>query len=221
MVASNDPVLAECTRIELLRVPTGKRDARGSQNGRWLRSFTSKCKSPVTESDLAALNHQVESKAIDGYLWLHVQPGQAVPEATYVSRGTADDFLGADKMQTAIGDALVREALMNHGMASSQADGLLHDVDLKTRQVKNGQAVSRRRQQELLGRLHHGVHLVFCRRVLRNECGPFRGGGEDIPRIRSTAGDCEAGIADGGQAAGSGRGRTDANGRLDYSSTAC
>jgi ABC-2 type transport system permease protein len=95
---------------------------------------------PVAESDLASLNHQVESKAIDGYLWLNVQPGQAVPEATYVSRGSAD-FFEADQMQGAIGNALVREALMNHGVASSQADGLLHDVDLKTRQVKGGKAV--------------------------------------------------------------------------------
>ena len=79
---------------------------------------------PVAESDLVSLNHQVESKAIDGYLWLNVQPGQAVPEATYVSRGSAD-FFGADKMQGAIGDALVREALMNHGVASGQADGLV------------------------------------------------------------------------------------------------
>ena len=33
VVASNDPVLAESTRTELLRVPTGKDDARGGQNG--------------------------------------------------------------------------------------------------------------------------------------------------------------------------------------------
>ncbi len=140
VVASNDPVLAESTRTELLRVPTGKDDARGGQNG-MAPQLHVQVQAPVTESDLTALNHQVESKAIDGYLWLNVQPGQAVPDATYVSRGTADVFR-AGEMQSAIGDALVREALMNHGVASSQADGLLHDVDLKTRQVKNGQALA-------------------------------------------------------------------------------
>ncbi len=140
VVASNDPVLAQCTRTELLRVRTDNDDANGRRNTPPAH-LRVEIKSPVAESDLAALNHQVESKAIDGYLWLKVQPGQAVPEATYVSRGSAD-FIGADKMQGAIGDALVREALMKHGVASAQADELLRDVDLKTQQVKNGEAVA-------------------------------------------------------------------------------
>jgi len=140
VVASNDPLLAQCTRTELLRVHTRKNDATGEQNAPPTQLHV-EVQSPVAKSDLAALNSQVESKAIDGYLWLNVQPGQAVPEATYVSRGSAD-FIGADKMQGAIGDALVREALMNHGVTGGQADDLLRDVDLKTRQVKNGEAVA-------------------------------------------------------------------------------
>ncbi len=140
VVASNDPVLAQCTRTELLRARTGKNDAKGEQNAPPTQLHV-EVESPVAASDLAALDRQVGSKAIDGYLWLRVQPGQAVPEATYVSRGSAD-FLGADKMRGAIGNALVREALMDHGVAGAQADDLLHDVDLKTRQVKNGKAVA-------------------------------------------------------------------------------
>jgi ABC-2 type transport system permease protein len=140
VVASNDPVLAQSTRTELLRVPAITDDAGDNRRGPRPHLHV-EVQAPVTESDLAGLNHQVASKAIDGYLWLNVQPGQAMPEATYVSRGSTD-IIGAGKMQTAIGDALVREALMNHGVASSQADGLLHDVDLKTRQVKGGEAVA-------------------------------------------------------------------------------
>src|ERR1035437_1238656 len=140
VVASNHPVLAQCTRTELLRARATTNEARGYQNAP-PQQLRVEVKSPIAYGDLAALNNQVESKAIDGYLWLNVQPGQPVPEATYVSRGSAD-FIGADKMQGAIGDALVREALMNHGVASGQADALLRDVDLKTRQVKNGKAVA-------------------------------------------------------------------------------
>ena len=139
VVASNDAVLAQCTRTELL-VPATNDDARDRRRGP-PQQLHVEVQAPVAESDLARLNHQVASKAIDGYLWLNVQPGQVVPEATYVSRGSAD-FIGADKMQGAIGDALVRQSLMNHGVASAQADRLLHDVDLKTRQVKNGEAVA-------------------------------------------------------------------------------
>jgi ABC-2 type transport system permease protein len=140
VVASNDPVLARCTQVELLRMHTRKRDGRGDQSGQPVQLHV-EVKSPLADSDLAILNHRVESNDIDGYLWLRVEPGRAIPEATYVSRGSAD-FLGADKMQNAIGDALVREALMDHGMASAQADGLLHGVELKTIQVKNGQTVA-------------------------------------------------------------------------------
>ncbi|MES2220120.1 MAG: GMC family oxidoreductase N-terminal domain-containing protein, partial [Acidobacteriota bacterium] len=140
VVASNDRILAECTRTELLQVPSTKDDAKDNRNIPPAQ-LQVEVRAPVADNDLAALNSQVESKTIDGYLWLHVHPDHALPEATYVSRGSAD-FIGADKMQTAIGSALVREALMDHGVASAQADSLLHDVDLKTRQVKNGEAVA-------------------------------------------------------------------------------
>jgi len=139
VIASNDAVLAQCTRAELLPAPAKKGDT-GQKQSAPPTQLHVQVQAPITEAGLAALNRQVESKAIDGYLWLNVRPGHAVPEATYVSRGSAD-FFGADKMQGAIGNALVRESLMNHGVASSQVDGLLHDVDLKTRQVKNGAAV--------------------------------------------------------------------------------
>jgi ABC-2 type transport system permease protein len=140
VIASNDAVLAQCTRAELLPAPAKKGDAGRKQNAPPTELHV-QVEAPIAETGLAALNRQVESKAIDGYLWLNVQPGHAVPEATYVSRGSAD-FFGADKMQSAIGNALVRQALMNHGVANSQVDGLLHDVDLKTRQVKNGAEVA-------------------------------------------------------------------------------
>jgi ABC-2 type transport system permease protein len=140
VIASNDAVLAQCTQAELLPAPAKKDDA-GAKQGAPPNQLHVQVQAPITETGLAALNRQVESKAIDGYLWLNVRPGHAVPEATYVSRGSAD-FFGADKMQSAIGNALVRQALMNHGVANSQVDGLLHDVDLKTRQVKNGAAVA-------------------------------------------------------------------------------
>lgn len=160
VVASNDPVLAQCTRTELLRARTRKNDAKGERNAPPTQLHV-EVQSPLAESDLAALNRQVESKAIDGYLWLNVQPGQSVPEATYVSRGSAD-FIGADKMQNAIGDALVREALMDHGVASAQADGLLHDVDLKTRQVKNGKAVASDASKGFWGAYIMAITLYFA-----------------------------------------------------------
>ena len=129
VVASNDPVLAESERAELIAVA-----APSSQ-------LKVEVRAPVTEGDLGALNGEVESKRIDGYLWLNVRPGSTQPEATYTSRGSAD-FVGKDRMQDAIGHALVREELVKRGATNEQIGALLKDVDLKTLQVKNGKAVA-------------------------------------------------------------------------------
>jgi ABC-2 type transport system permease protein len=132
VVASNDPLLAESERAELVAA-----EARKDPSSR----LTVDVKAPLTEGDLAALNAEVESKEIDGYLWLNLTPGTTRLEATYTSRGSAD-FVGRDRMQDAIGHALVREELVKRGATSEEVQALLKDVDLKTQQVKNGKAVA-------------------------------------------------------------------------------
>ena len=136
VVASNDPVLAESERAELMAVRNEEDNSRRTQT-----LLTVDVKAPVSEAELSALNDQVESKRIDGYLWLNVKPGTAQPEATYASRGSAD-FIGRDRMQDSIGHALVRAELLKRGATSEQIDLLLQDVDLKTLQVKNGRALA-------------------------------------------------------------------------------
>jgi ABC-2 type transport system permease protein len=127
VVASNDSVLAESERAEL--IAAGK----GSQ-------LIVEVRAPIAEADLAALNADVDNKTLDGYLWLEVRPGTRQLETTYTSRGSAD-FMGKDRMQDSIGHALVREELMKRGATSEEVRALLTDVDLKTLQVTNGKAV--------------------------------------------------------------------------------
>jgi ABC-2 type transport system permease protein len=128
VVASNDPVLAESERAELMGV------GRGAQ-------LSVDVRAPITEPELATLNADVENKRMDGYLWLAVRPGTRQLEATYTSRGSAD-FLGKDRMQDSIGHALVREELMKRGATREEIRALLTDVDLKTMKVTNGRAVA-------------------------------------------------------------------------------
>ncbi len=136
VVASNDPVLAESERAELMAARNAEDNSRRAQS-----TLTVDVKAPVSEAGLSALNAEVQSKQIDGYLWLDVKPGTAQPEATYASRGSAD-FIGRDRMQDSIGHALVREELVKRGTTGEQIDLLLQDVDLKTLQVKNGKATA-------------------------------------------------------------------------------
>jgi ABC-2 type transport system permease protein len=128
VVASNDAVLAESERSELLAA--GK-----------AAQLSLEVRAPITETELASLNADVENKRLDGYLWLKVGPGTRQLEAAYTSRGSAD-FLGKDRMQDSIGHALVREELMKRGATSEEIKTLLTDVDLKTLKVTNGRAVT-------------------------------------------------------------------------------
>jgi ABC-2 type transport system permease protein len=137
VVASNDPLLAESERGELLPAENAASAAQKDPSSR----LTVEVKAPLSESELAPLNAEVESKQIDGYLWLNRRPGTTRLEATYTSAGSAD-FLGKDRMQDAIGHALVREELVKRGATSEEIQALLKDVDLKTQQVKNGTAVA-------------------------------------------------------------------------------
>ena len=75
--ASNDAVLAESERAELIAA------GRGAQVSVDVRA-------PIAEPELATLNAAVENKRLDGYLWLNVRPGTRQLDATYVSRGSAD-----------------------------------------------------------------------------------------------------------------------------------
>jgi ABC-2 type transport system permease protein len=137
VVASNDPLLAESERAELVAAGNAADKARKRPSSQQ----TIEVMAPLNEDELAALNAEVESKQIDGYLWLNVKPGTTRLEATYTSGGSAD-FVGRDRMQDAIGHALVREELVKRGATSDEIQSLLKDVDLKTQQVKNGKAVA-------------------------------------------------------------------------------
>jgi ABC-2 type transport system permease protein len=137
LVVSNDPQLAESERAELIAADNAAAETRKDPSSR----LTVDVKAPLTEGDLAALNAEVESKQIDGYLWLNLRPGTTRLEATYTSRGSAD-FVGKDRMQDSIGHALVREELVKRGATSEEIQALLKDVELKTQQVKNGTAVA-------------------------------------------------------------------------------
>jgi ABC-2 type transport system permease protein len=150
VVASDDPVLAESARAELMAAAIGARSS----------SLRVEVQAPVTEGALTALNAEVESNAIDGYLWLSTKP-QAPVEATYASRGSAD-FVGKDRMRDAISHALVREELVKRGASSAAIGALLKDVDLRTLQVKNGKAVAADASKSFFGAYLMAFVLYFA-----------------------------------------------------------
>jgi ABC-2 type transport system permease protein len=135
VVASNDAALAESVQAELLAASNANESARRDRSAQ----LTVDVQAPVAENEATALNAQVESKQIDGYLWLKTESGASLPEATYVSRGSAD-FMGRGRMRDAIGNAVIRAELMKRGATRDGIDALFKNIDLKTLQVKNGKA---------------------------------------------------------------------------------
>jgi len=127
VVASNDVALAQAVDAEL----AAKKNSQQSTD----------LLAPATEADHDTLTKRVDSKDIDGYLWLQAEPGKTLPDATYVSRGSADLFT-ADGLESAVNRALMREELSKKGLSSSDIQGLLQRVDLKTVQVKEGKTSS-------------------------------------------------------------------------------
>jgi ABC-2 type transport system permease protein len=127
VVASNDAVLAQAVVAELAA-------KKNSQQ-------TTDMLAPATEDERSALTKRVDNKEIDGYLWLQTTPGATLPDATYVSRSSADLFT-ADGLESAVNRALMREQLTKRGLNPAEIQGLLQRVDLKTTQVKEGKTSS-------------------------------------------------------------------------------
>ncbi|MGD0902624.1 MAG: ABC transporter permease [Terracidiphilus sp.] len=101
--------------------------------------FTVDVVAPATAHDRAALQQQLQNKAIDGLLSIESSPSGALT-ATYASQ-SAGDFTTADLLKNALNHALLNERLTARGMKQAEADALLKQVSIETLQVnKEGKA---------------------------------------------------------------------------------
>jgi ABC-2 type transport system permease protein len=94
---------------------------------------------PATESDRAALMSEVESRSIDGFLWIH-SDGAVVPQASYYSQSSGD-FISTAKLKGALDDALVDADLTGAGLKQADADAVVKGTSLATFQVKKDGSV--------------------------------------------------------------------------------
>ena len=131
VVASNDVQLANGVRNELAHVESNPPAV--------------EVQAPATEADINTLVQRVDSKQIDGYLWLQVKPDQAQPSVVYATRSSTN--LSEDRMRDAVDHALLRARLQEHGMQPGEVTSLLKPIQIQTLQVKNGSAVESNSQQ--------------------------------------------------------------------------
>ena len=118
---------------------------------------------PATDADRAEVNRQVVSHQIGGYLTLKAVAGQIDPEATWVS-GSSINLVGKEQMESAVRSALIREQLVARGVPEPRVRGLMQEVKLDTKQLKNGAVVTSDSERSFLGA--YGLIIVLYASVL-------------------------------------------------------
>ncbi len=105
---------------------------------------------PATDADVAQVKEQVASHEISGYLTLETTKGVREPEATWIS-GASINLMGKAQMESAVRSALIREQLVSRGVPQGQVSGLMKEVTLDTRELKNGAVIQSDSERSFLG----------------------------------------------------------------------
>ena len=118
---------------------------------------------PASDADVATLNKEVAAHRMGGYLRIETTPGEAQPEATWVS-GSSMNLIVKAQMESALRSALIREQLTARGMQPSQVHALMKRTEIQTMQLKNGSVVSSDSERSFLGA--YGLIIVLYASVL-------------------------------------------------------
>jgi ABC-2 type transport system permease protein len=128
VVASADASLAAEIRTQLM----ADKKARAQ-----VTVYTPHTPGTLSAADKADLIAQVDSKAIDGFLWVD-RNAEGALTATYESRSSGDFVTGA-RMESALNDARQRWQLAHGAVPQGEIDAVMKDVEITTLQVKHGQ----------------------------------------------------------------------------------
>jgi ABC-2 type transport system permease protein len=123
-IASNNPVLAREVAAEVESV----------------RGKPPEVVTPASDAQRADLNQRVESKALDGYLWLEQRADATSPKVSFVSR-SAGNLFSLGGMQSAIDRGIERAELLRHGATSAEVAATSRHPDIETMQIRNGQLI--------------------------------------------------------------------------------
>ena len=88
---------------------------------------------PASPADRASLVSRVESKQVDGLLWVTTGADGSV-SATYTSQSSGD-IVVTGRLESALNHALAMERMTARGMSTTEANALLKNVSVDTLQV--------------------------------------------------------------------------------------
>lgn len=98
--------------------------------------YTLLASADTSETNRAALQQQIDTQEIDGFLWLD-ERSVASHKVTYTARFTRD-ISETSRVQVAVRDALRRHALLSLGVTDLQIDNALKPVTLELVRWENG-----------------------------------------------------------------------------------
>ena len=100
--------------------------------------YTVEVDTNVTEAERARLQSRIDSKEIDGFLWLD---DKSLKDHTisYTARQT-NDFIELGTLRGGVRDALIRQELKGRGIAEGDVESALKSYKLETMQWANGKA---------------------------------------------------------------------------------
>ncbi|MFC5863784.1 ABC transporter permease [Acidicapsa dinghuensis] len=127
VIASNDANLANAIRTELLTPKSSKRSSES-------KPPQIDVLAPATETDRLVLQKQVQSKSIDGFLFIQTS-SSAAPIATYTSASAAD-LTTNGRLNDAVDHAVVDQRLAGFGLSGSETSALDKGVKIETYQIR-------------------------------------------------------------------------------------
>ncbi len=104
---------------------------------------------PATEADREALTKRVETRQLDGYVWLE-QEGGRVAKAQLVLR-SAGDLFAASGLDDAVMRASERLQLQDHGASAAEISAIQQPVVFETLQVRGGKVVPANSMKSFFG----------------------------------------------------------------------
>ena len=100
--------------------------------------YTVEVDSNVTEAERSALQSRIDSKEIDGFLWLD-EKSLNDHTINYTARQT-NDFIELGTLRSVVRDALIRQELKGRGIPEGDVESALKSYKLETMQWANGKA---------------------------------------------------------------------------------
>ncbi len=137
VVASNDATLANAIRAQMLTRKSSSNKKRSDANNQSHANI--EVLAPATESDRGALIKQVQSRTIDGFLFVMV-PTSGMPTVTYTSASAAD-FSASGRLNDDVDHAIVDQHLLGAGVTHDEAAKLDKGIDIDTYQVRHDGSV--------------------------------------------------------------------------------